>query len=267
MPVMRLRTVLQGVLLGSVVVVGQATYAALRSLPSFNGHDPSGSFGDDSLPPLRVLVVGDSSATAPGLDDPDACWPRVVARHLADRHRVDLVCLAEGGARSQDVLEHQVPVAVGSEWDITIVSVGSNDVLHLVPVWRFARCLDSIVERLGERSGAVVLFGVGDLGSIPRLPFPVDRMAWAAGHVADWVHRWVAQRHDTAKVDQWRLTTAAFNSGLHMFAPDLFHPSTAGHRVWADALIPTIDEVAARLGEGALRGVNRHEPAGGGEVG
>lgn len=253
MPAMRLRTVLQGALVGLVVVVAQATYAAFRNLPSFDGRDPTDSFGDESLPPLRVLVVGDSTATAPGLDDADACWPRLVAQHLTDRYRVDLVCLAEGGARSQDVMERQLPAALGSEWDITIVSVGSNDVLHLVPVWRFARRLDSIVERLGARSRAVVLFGVGDLGSIPRLPFPVDRIAWVAGHMADWVHRWVAQRHDTAKVDQWGLTTAAFNSGLHMFSPDLFHPSPEGHRVWADALIPTVDQVVARLGEDLAR--------------
>ncbi len=65
--------------------------------------------------------------------------------------------------------------------------------------------------------------------------------------MADWVHRRVADRHGVLKIDQWNLTTAAFNSGLHMFSPDLFHPSPEGHRAWADALIPTMEEAVARL--------------------
>lgn len=234
-------------LAGTVIVAGQITHAALRNLPTFDGLDPSGTFGDETLPRLRMLIVGDSTATAPGLHDPDASWPRLVARHMADRYQVELTCLAEGGARSHNVLEVQVPAALGRSWDITIVSVGSNDVMRLVPVWRFARRMDAIVEQLSERSRAVILFGVGDLGSIPRLPFPVDRIASAAGHVADWVHRRTATRFGVDKVDQWSLTTEPFNSGIHMFADDLFHPSPIGHQAWADALIPTVEDVVDRL--------------------
>jgi lysophospholipase L1-like esterase len=160
---------------------------------------------------------------------------------------VELACLAEGGAKAQDVVEHQLHRALEERWDVAIVSVGSNDIMRFVPVWRFEQRLDHIVASLKEVADAVVLFGVGDLGSIPRLAFPLDRIASGAGHVADWVHRRVAARHGIAKIDQWRLTTAAFNSGIHMFAPDLFHPSPIGHQAWADALIPTLDEVVAGL--------------------
>lgn len=244
---MLVRTLRRGAVAGTLILAGQIAHAALRDLPSFEGLDPSGAFGDDSLPPLRMLVVGDSIVTAPGLADPDEAWPRLVARHLVTRYSVELTSLAEGGARSQDVLELQVPQAMTSRWDITIISVGSNDVLHLVPIWLYSRRLDQIAERLGACSEVVILFGVGDLGSIPRLRFPVDRIASTAGRIADWAHRRTAERHGLPKVDQWRLTTAAFNSGLHMFAPDLFHPSAMGHQAWADALIPTVDEAIAHL--------------------
>lgn len=230
----------------TTAVAGQILHAAYRNLPSFEGSDPSGTFGDPDLPPLELLVLGDSTATAPGVDD-DETWPRLVARHLATEHHVELTCIAEGGSRSWHVLHQQVPQTLDRRWDIAIVSVGSNDVLRLVPIWRFARHMDQIVASLTERCSAVVLFGVGDLGSIPRLRFPADRMASTAGHIADWVHRRTTARHETFKIDQWRLTTAAFNSGNHMFAPDLFHPSPVGHRAWADALIPTIDEAVVHL--------------------
>lgn len=236
-----------GILAGAGIIAGQITHAAWRELPSFEGSDPSGVIGDPERPPLRLLVLGDSTVTAPGLHDVDAGWPRLVAQHLADRFCVELVCLAEGGAKSKDVLRMQLPRALQQQWDLAIVSVGSNDVLRLVPVWRFAERLDTIVHRLRERSRAVILFGVGDIGSIPRLPFPADRLAAGAGHVADWVHRRTARRHHVYKIDQWRLTTAAFNSGVHMFAPDMFHPSELGHRAWADALIPTVEAAVGDL--------------------
>jgi lysophospholipase L1-like esterase len=230
------------------MLAGQVAYARLRSLPSFEGLDPSTTSGDPSLPPLRLVVLGDSTATAPGLDDPDDSWPRLTAQHLTHRFSVDLRCLAVGGAKSSDVLKAQLPLALQARWDIAIVTVGSNDVLNMVPIRRFERHLDQIVDELSKVSRQIILFGVGDLGSIPRLPFPVDTFASGAGHLADRVHRRVAERHGVLKIDQWKLTTTAFNSGLHMFSPDLFHPGPEGHRAWADAVIPTVDAAVARLG-------------------
>ena len=247
------RIVRRGLVFGAVTVAGQAAYARFRGVPSFDGLDPTGSFGDPDLPKLRIVILGDSTVTAPGLDDPDDSWARISARRFENRFRVELVCLAVGGARSRDVLEDQLPAALAEEWDIAIVSVGSNDVLNLVPIWLFERRLDEIVARLNVVARAVVLFGVGDLGSIPRVPFPLDRVAWWSGHIADWVHRRVAARYEVAKVDQWAQTTEPFNSGIHMFSPDLFHPSPAGHQAWADALIPTLEDIVVELENSTAR--------------
>lgn len=125
--------------------------------------------------------------------------------------------------------------------DIAIVSVGSNDVLRMTPVCFLERRLDAIVKHMKQISKSVILFESGDLGSIPRLPYPLELLASGSGHVADWVHRRVAQRNGIPKIDQWVLTTEAFNSGLHMFATDLFHPSPAGHLAWADAVLPAVE--------------------------
>ena len=232
---------------GAVLIGGQIAYVSLRRLPLADGFDPSGVFGDPGAPRLRIAVLGDSSITGQGLETADDCWARVLARYFAGRFRVELDSYAVGGARAWQVLEQQVPLAERTEYDIVIVSVGSNDILRMTPPWRLERNLDAIVARLQRVSAAVVLFGIGDLGSIPRIPWPVDLVAGGSGHVADWVHRRVAKRRGAAKVDQWALTTAAFNSGTHMFSADLFHPSARGHRAWADAVIPTVESELARL--------------------
>lgn len=241
---------LSAMLGGAALVGGQVAYAALRRLPECDDLDPSGSFGDISLPELGIAVLGDSTVTGQGLDDVDDAWPRVIARRLAGRYRVVLRSYAVGGSRARDVLVEQVPRAETTRHDLTVVSVGSNDILRMTPLWQLERRIDEIVKRMQRVSRSVILFGVGDLGSIPRLPPPVDILASGSGHVADWVHRRVAERNGVAKIDQWGLTTEAFNSGLHMFSADLFHPSPFGHLAWADALMPTIENTLAETTAG-----------------
>jgi lysophospholipase L1-like esterase len=233
---------------GASLVGGQVVYARLRRLPAPSDLDPSGTFGDPTMPSLRLTLLGDSSITGQGLDRVEDSWPRVIAHRLSDRFHLSVRSYAVGGSTSRDVLVDQLPRAEREDHDIVILSVGSNDLLRATPVWLLERRLDQIVGRLKAVASSVVLFGVGDLGSIPRLLFPIDKLAAASGHVADWAHRRVADRHGVAKIDQWGLTTEAFNSGLHMFSPDLFHPSAEGHLAWADAVLPTVEDELNRLG-------------------
>ena len=232
---------------GLALIAGQVAYAGHRKLPEGPDLDPSGSFGDPSLPLLRIGLLGDSVMTAQGLDHVEHSWARLMVAHLSDRYRVVVLSYAMGGARTGDVLHRQVPRAETTTHDIIIISAGGNDILRAKPVWKVEKNLDESVARLKAVARSIILFGVGDLGSIPRLPYPTDRLAAASGHVADRIHQRVANRHNIAKVDQWSLTTDAFNSGRHMFGPDLFHPSPAGHRAWAEAVIPTVEEELLRL--------------------
>ena len=246
---MNVRKVGLGAVAGSVVVIGgQIVYAGFRRLPEGEDHDPSGRIGDPTLPELHIALLGDSVMTGHGLEDVDLSWPRLVARQLSDRFHVILENYAVGGARTDDLLEEQVARAEERTFDIVFVSAGANDMLRMKPVWGIERRLDEAVVRLQKISKSVILFGVGDVGSAPRFPFPADRLAWGSGHVADWVHRRVADRRGIAKIDQWELTTDAFNSGPHMWSEDLFHPSPEGHQAWADAAMLTLEEELVRIG-------------------
>jgi lysophospholipase L1-like esterase len=235
----------RGLLAGAAVVAGEMAYVTRRPLPRFDGFDPSGTFGDRQSPVLRIAVLGDSTITGPGLASADETFVRIVARRLAERHRVELRSLAVGGARSLDVLMVQLPEVLAVRPHLAFVSVGSNDILHGIPVPWFERRLEEIVRRLVDAQAAVVLMGIGDLGSIPRLPPPLDRMAAASGRLGDRVHARVADRHGAVKVDHWGDSAKAFRSGSHMFAGDLFHPSAEGHRVWADTVYPFVAQALA----------------------
>jgi lysophospholipase L1-like esterase len=218
-----------------------ATYLRWHRLPSFEGANASGVWGDDSLPPLSIVVLGDSSCTGPGLDSIDDVWVRRVGRELGARFHITIDSLAVGGSKAGDVLAGQVPRAVASFHDVAIVSVGPNDMLRGISASTFRRQLGEIVDALTPVSRAVVLSGVGDMATIPRLPLFVRPLAHARALAADRAHAEIAARRSNVfKVPIWD-RAPEFRTDPLLWSPDLFHASSSGHAVYADAAMPSIE--------------------------
>jgi lysophospholipase L1-like esterase len=230
-------------LAGAAVLVGEVLHMAHRKdLPSLQNQDPSGEFGDPSLPELCVVALGDSSVTAPGVEPLDACWVRRVAHDLGRDYHVTLHSVAVGGSKAADVLDQQLEAAIALAPDIAIVSVGANDALRATPVARFERNLDAIVGRLVAASRfGVAITGVGDLGTIPRLPSVPRAYARVRSRSFDRATRRVAAAYpNTAKAVTWGPTWVPFEYDPAMFAGDLFHASAEGHAIFGRHMIPVI---------------------------
>ena len=224
----------------AAVVAAEVLRAARRpDLPSFSNQDPSGAFGDPDGARLRIVALGDSSLTAPGVDDLDDVWIRQIARSFADRYRVELISLAVGGSKARDVLEGQVAEAERLAPDVACVSVGANDALRATRPRRFRRELEEIVRRLETAGSVVVLYGMGDLGSIPRLPPTLSRMATRRSEQFDRICRRIAVAHSrTVKVHTRGRILTAFRDDPSLFADDLFHACGRGHALFAEEALP-----------------------------
>ncbi len=240
------------VVCGLAATLVQALRAGYRrDLPTFEGYDPSGDFGSPDDPLVRIVALGDSALTGPGLTDPDDIWIRQVCRALATDHRIELRCLATGGTRAADVLAHQLEAAEALRPDISFVAVGTNDVTHRTPPRLFAAQLSEIVERLATCSRAVILPGMGDLGTVPRAPFPLSSLLTSWSALINAIQERAAARHDNVwMIPMRRLTTAAFRRD-EVFSPDRYHPNVAGHTVWAKAAIPGFRQVVDSIGDRA----------------
>lgn len=224
-------------LLGVGFLLLQVRRAAHRDdLPSFANQDISGTFGDPTAPPLRLVAVGDSSLTAPGIEDLDGAWLRRLAQRYAEGHRVELISLGVGGSRARDVIEGQLDAAESLRPDIAVVTVGSNDAIRATRARRFTADLEQIVSRLEAVSGAVVVLGMGDLGSIPRLPPSLRPYLSYRSRCFDaaCVRVAVAHRH-TVKVHTRGRLVSDFWEDPSLFGRDLFHASERGHAVFSAA--------------------------------
>ena len=231
---------LRGITTFGAIVMGtlaiEAAYAVRRKLPLLEEFDASGSIGPPDGTPLLMVILGDSSCTGPGVKEPSEIWFQLVASRLADRgYRVTIRSFAVGGARSSGALETQVPAAEALHPDLTIIAVGTNDVIHQVSLTTLERNLDEIIGRMTRVSKLVLVAGVGDLGTVPRLLPPLRQLATHQGRRGDGVQARAAQRHGALKADLWGAVADAFRTDPAIFSADLFHPAAPGHRLWADA--------------------------------
>ena len=224
------------------VTAGQLWHASRRrDLPSLTNQDPSGAWGDPALPRLRVVAIGDSSVTAPGVDPLDDAWARRVAIDLSQDWSVELHSVAIGGAKAADTLTDQVDLAVELEPDLALLAVGANDAIRATSITHFEADFVEILSRLSAVSGAVVTLGVGDLGTIPQLPRTV---AWALTRRGKAVNVPTLRAAEGFKnvhaVNPWRTMTEFSARNIDHWAADQFHASAEGHGIFYRGAIPTI---------------------------
>lgn len=233
----------------SGVLATQLAQAIHRpDLESLTDQDPSGTFGDPSLPLLRIVVLGDSTITAPGVKPLDAAWVRRTAKAFTDRYHVELVSVAVGGSKVEDVRREQIHRAILAGGDLALVCVGGNDALRMTPIARFEAAYDEIARVLVDAFPAVAFSGVGDLGTIPRLPALARGISRVRGRAVDHAIGRVADRYDVPKSQAWGPVFERFETDPDTWAPDLFHASADGHEMYAEAAIPLVEEALRRSG-------------------
>ena len=224
-----------------IVLWMEQLWAAHHDFPSFPDLDPSGTFGDADLPLKRIALFGDSTITGPGLDSADDIWIRQMVPLLTERYRIQLDSFAFHGARVNEVLT-QVE-ELDSEFDLAFVSAGSNDALRGMTQLQMRQILSTICAEILEQSRVVVLAGAGDIGTAPRLPFPLSTIATARARATNVAHAYVAAGHERIfHIPMWELTTPIYRTEKDLFSPDRFHLNRRGHAVWAEAALPTVFE-------------------------
>lgn len=219
---------------------------ARRLIPrSFVAPMTGTDFGDPADEPLRLALLGDSSAAGVGCDDGGETMGALLAERLADEgYRVALDVVAVIGARSAD-LHDQVARALLSSPDVAVISIGTNDVTHFVPIRQAVSDLGRAVRRLRRAGCRVVVVTCPDLGTVrPVLP----PLRWVAGRLS---HHMTAAQVDAVRraggvpVDVRPLLAPLFRKDTSLFCADRFHPSATGYRQIADSVLPYVQGAAA----------------------
>jgi lysophospholipase L1-like esterase len=234
-----------GLLLAGPVLLGVEVVLATRGDPA--PPLPSGINAcvgcDGSVPPLRTFWLGDSTAAGFGVTSADGVVGRQVARRMG--RPVEVTVLASGGTTVADVVAQQLP-RLPPDAEVVFVSVGANDTTHLTRPGSFSSSYRRLLERLPP-DACVVLLGVPDMGSPPRLAQPLRAVAGWRGRRLDREVRSLAKATGATFVDIAGTTGPAFRRDRSLFAVDGYHPSDAGYGLWAGA-------VTSAMGDAGLPG-------------
>jgi lysophospholipase L1-like esterase len=143
--------------------------------------------------------------------------------------------------------------------DVAVVIVGGNDVTHRVRVSDSSGALAEVVETLQARGTAVVVGTCPDLGALLPVPQPLRALGRRASRqLAD------AQREVVIGLGGRAVSLAEVVGPFfiaqpdEMFSLDRFHPSGAGYRRTAKALLPSM---LAALGYDERVPFGHHAPA------
>ncbi|RLA49690.1 MAG: hypothetical protein DRQ98_13840, partial [Gammaproteobacteria bacterium] len=133
---------------------------------------------------------------------------------------------------------------LSAEPDIAYISVGSNDALRGTSTARFEADYDRVVGRLQSSVPAVGLSGIGDLGTIPRLPDLARGIARIRARSIDAAIARVSKQYPRAvKSNAWDVMESLFTKESDMFGEDLFHASAEGHLAFSDVGRPVADRL------------------------
>ncbi|HEY0640743.1 MAG TPA: SGNH/GDSL hydrolase family protein [Pseudonocardiaceae bacterium] len=223
---------------------GSAPYADGVYLPDGTGPLPS----DDprAVRPIRLAVLGDSSAAGIGADTAEQVPGALVARGLAEEaeQAVRLTTYAVSGATSRELLE-QAGRAAADRPDVAVAMIGGNDVTKRLAPQTAAALLGRAVRVLRDTGAEVIVGTCPDLGVVRPIPQPLRGLLHTWSRTLARLQNNAVRGAGGHPVPFADLLAAEFMARADLFSRDQFHPSGAGYEAAAAVLLP---RVCAALG-------------------
>ncbi|MFD9700243.1 SGNH/GDSL hydrolase family protein [Lentzea sp. NPDC059081] len=195
---------------------------------------------------MRLCLLGDSIAAGVGSTRREDTLGPLLADHLRTAgHEVTLRVHAVPGARSSD-LRAQVRAAVAGGVDIAVVVIGANDLTRFIPADVGAQQLHDAVTDLRAAGASVVVATAPDLSVVAHVPPALRDVVSAVSRQYAQAQQQAVIRAGGVVAHVERAVTPRFAADPSLFAADRFHPSAAGYREIAAALVPAVEAAAAR---------------------
>ncbi|WP_180957605.1 SGNH/GDSL hydrolase family protein [Neptunicoccus cionae] len=205
--------------------------------------------------PLRLLVLGDSSAAGVGVETQDQALSGQLARALSADYALDWTLVAKTGATTASTLE-RVQRLDPATYDVVVLAIGVNDVTRSVPLRRWLAMHGTLLSVLRTKFGAKRIYTtpLPPMGRFPVLPQPLRHVIGLtatrydvamAGFLSD--HPDVTRLHLDLPMDPT------------LMASDGFHPGAEVYRIWAEHVAAAI---RADFPPQAREGTNAQETGG-----
>lgn len=185
-------------------------------------------------PPLRLLILGDSSGAGVGVDHQDDALLGHLTRALATDYCLEWQLLARTGATSPHalkMLDQAGPI------DVAVIALGVNDVTRLTSASKWLAVQNTLFQRLRDQHGArlICVTPIPPMGEFPLLPNP---LRWVLGRHAA---RLQTARHALfAQYPEYCPLSFDLPMDPTLMAQDGFHPGAQAYRIWGETTAQAI---------------------------
>lgn len=227
------------------LAVGQGLWTRRRALrlPPMLADTAAGDVAGEK-PPLRLLVVGESTAVGVGATRPEASLaPRLAEVLRSEEGRaVHWQVVGQNGIRAaglaEKLLRHRELLAA----DVAIVLLGANDTSGLTSLRGWHRDLGAVLELLRPGCGRIFVAPVPPFHLFRLLPYP---LRWLLGHRGLAL---CAARRALADPGRVIVMEGDFPTEPRYLADDGYHPSDLAYETWAG-------QIAAVIKNNPLQGI------------
>lgn len=193
------------------------------------------------LRPIRLLVLGDSTAAGVGADSQADALPGNLAHAILGHYGrgTEWEAIGRNDSTARDLIVDYLPEATSRVFDLVFLTVGANDALGLRSRGAFRRDVRVLVDRVRTSSpGALILVSL-----MPRF----DRFASLHNPV-----RWNLSLHAASLDDGARRAVVGMADVFatpkpapytpEFWASDGSHPGAEGYRRWIDFAIDAMPD-------------------------
>ena len=199
--------------------------------------------------PVNYVALGDSTGVGVGARTGGGYVARLFERIERERPGSRVANLCVSGARTGDLLRHQLPRVAALRPTLVTVGVGINDLTNFAPAEAFEANYEEIVTRLsaGAPAARVVLSNIPDISPAPAVPAHLRADAVRRVKLFNQIIDRAAARHGVRVADAYHSSREVIAAHPEFFCEDGFHPSAEGYEYWAKMLWPAVKEA---IGEG-----------------
>ena len=192
---------------------------------------------------LTYVALGDSLTAGVGAARYEESYPYLVAQQLASvNHKIVIKDEATPGITTAGLLANLLPKATQDNPDVVTLLIGVNDIHNFVSVKDFQSNYAQILDQLSKKTKARVyvinlpLVGADTLVN-PLYSYYFDVKTREFNELI----KKLTVQYGAQYIDLYTPTRSLFKKADY-YSTDLFHPSAAGYKIWADIIYADINQ-------------------------
>jgi len=221
--------------------------AELKPVDYENTYYPNSMAYINNIAPISNFIyssLGDSLTAGVGVSDYSEAYPYLVAVKLEGAERkVVLKNHSIPGATTVDLVNSLLPAAINDNPDIVTLLIGVNDLHNRVSLNDFKNNYEQILSRLTTKTKAkIYIISIPFIGANTLMWPPYQFYFNYQTKRFNLAIQELARKYKVNYLDLYTPTLTLFKKPGNHYSPDLFHPSAAGYKIWADIIYDNLNK-------------------------